>query len=255
MLDDRLARAERSGDAGGAAARYREEGVDDALSGREGNLRREALDDGARRTDGPALEHLDLVVAALRVRDDGDGFFYGEFAALYFLDGSRYSVRNHYSVLDEDGLFYDSDDVAGADFVSGLRLGLKVPFARAADGGDADASQDIGALRLFLDGFERTLDSVEEFLDKPRGQLDGERLSGADDGLSRREAGSFFVNLDGRLVVLELYYFTDKAGVPDFNDVEHTGSGHAAGYYKRAGYLFNISGNGVWCGQIKSPPS
>ena len=191
MLDDRLAGAERSGDTGRATAGYREECVDDALSGREGNLRRETLDDGARRTDGPALEHLDLMVAALSVGDYCDRLFYGELAALDLLDGAGYSVRNHYSVLDEYGLFYDSYYVAGSNFVSGLRLRLKVPFARTADGRDADASEDIGALRLFLNRFERALNAVEEFFYKPGGQLDGERLSGAHHRARRAQVPTF----------------------------------------------------------------
>ena len=140
MLDDRLPRSEGAGDAGGAAARDREECIDDALSRSERDLRRQALDDGTRAADGPALEQLDLVLFPLFVHDDRDCLFDGELAAFDLFYLSADAVRDHYPVIDEHGLLNGADNVSGAGFVALFKQGLKGPLAGPAYRGNADPS-------------------------------------------------------------------------------------------------------------------
>ena len=72
FLQHGLAGAEAAGQRGAAAARHREQRVEDALAGDHRRVGRQAVRDRARRAHRPGVAHRDLLLRAVGAHENGD---------------------------------------------------------------------------------------------------------------------------------------------------------------------------------------
>ncbi len=239
MLQNGLARTERTGYSGNAAARYREKRIDYALSRYERLGRRKLFFIRSAAAHGPALEHGKLVLG-LAVLDDRNDTVDREAALVYLFDLARYPVRHGYPVLYDLVLPDRADDVARLHVVAFFDDGHELPFLFAVDGGRANAASDTLA-RQRVQLFERTLYAVVNTAYKTRSELDGERLFRRFDRLARAEHARFLIDLNGRSVAAKLYDLADKSHIRDLYDVVHLDVLHAVRHYQRSAYLDYLS--------------
>ena len=142
MLHDGLAGTEGAGDGSRAALGDREELIDDTLTGVHGTAGDVLLLIGSCDTDGPALDHAELVLCALRVFHDGDGLLNGELAALDADDLAGDAVRDHDLMQDRARLLDGAEHVARAHLIAGLCDGDELPLLLAVERGNVDTSRD-----------------------------------------------------------------------------------------------------------------
>ena len=143
--------------------------------------------------------------------------------------------------MDDDlGLLHGAEDVAAHDGVADMHGGEEVPFCVALQRGDLHAALQVVAGDPH-DRVQRALDAVVDRADQARPELDAHRLPGGFDGRAGAEAGGLLVNLDRRLVAVDLYDFADQPLVADAHDVEHVRVAHAAGNDERTGYFFDCA--------------
>ncbi len=224
MLNDRLARAEGSGDGGGATLGYREERVYDALSGVHRAGRGVLGRVGPGDTDGPVLNHVQLVGLALVVLEYGHRVLHGEVAALDALDGAAHSGGHHDLVQYGRGLLDRAYHVAAGDVLAGLRHGIKVPDARAVERGDLHAAGYALAGQVAYLG-QRALYAVVDVLQHAGAELHAQRQAGGLHLGAGAEAGGLLVDLDGRAVARHVQYFAYKPLATHADDVRHVGVG------------------------------
>jgi len=240
MLNDGLAGSERSRNGCNAALGDREECVDDPLSCDQRLCRRKFFLIRTAFSDRPFLHERQFFIAVLR-SDDRDGFFHGKGTGLDVFDGSFDSVRHH-DLLRHDGSFFNgSEDVAGNDFVAGLRSRLKVPFLRTVQRRYFNAPRQVIRMRLLHDSVQRTLNAVVNGADESRSQFNGQRNIHGFNRLARAKSRSLFVNLDGSLISVDLDDFTDQTLFADTNDVKHIGVTHARRDNQRSCYFFDYA--------------
>ena len=119
-------------------------------------------------------------------------------------------------LAEERVLEHGTEDITTGDLVADLQLrGLEVPLLLAVEGGYRDAAWDVDAVCGGGDGLERALDAVVDGLHETWTQLDGERLARSHDGIANCDAGGLFVDLDGRLVLVEADDLTDEVVMAD----------------------------------------
>ena len=176
MLSDGLSASERAGNRRDAALGYREERIDDALTGDERNIRRELLFKRSAAAHGPLLhERYGQLIAVC-----------GLYRAYLLCDcvialGYRlYRADNaglhHYPVFDYLGLLHGAENISADDLVAGLHLGHEMPLFISVESGHLYASDKAVADKLaYL--FERALNAVENALDKSGAELDAKRLA------------------------------------------------------------------------------
>ena len=176
MLSDGLAASERAGYRRDAALSYREQRIDDALTGDERNIRRKLLFKRSAAAHGPLLHErygqLIAVCGLYRAYLLG----YGVIALSYRFDSTDNAGLHHYSVFDYLGLLHGAEDIAADDLVARFHFRHKMPLLLPVESGHLNASDEAVADELaYL--FERALNAVENALDKSGAELDAQRLA------------------------------------------------------------------------------
>ena len=240
VLHDGLAAAERAGHGGRAALGDREERVDDTLAAIHGLVRSELLRIGARDTHRPALDHVQLMVDAVGVREHSDGLVDREVAAGDALDRALHLRGHHDLVQDGRRLLDGADHVAAGDGGAGLHNGIKVPDALAVERGHLDAAGDVGAGQVANLG-QRALDTVIDILQHAGAKLHGQRHTGSLDFRAGAKARGLLVDLDGRAVAGHIQDLADQALLTDTHNVGDVGIGKAVRHDQRAGNFCNGS--------------
>jgi hypothetical protein len=92
-------------------------------------------------------------------------------------------------VIADEAVFDDgAKDITTGDLVADLVFARrKVPFLLAVESGDVDTAGDVNAVCSLGNALKGTLDTVVDGLKETRTELDGERLSGPDDGIANRD--------------------------------------------------------------------
>ena len=221
MLHNGLARTERAGDGGGAALGDGEERVDNTLSAVHGAAGDILLGIRARDTHGPALQHGQLMLAALCVAHDGNRLRHGELTALHAHDLAGHAGGHHDLVAYRARLLHRAEHVTGGDLVAGLRHGDKVPLLFAVEGRHVRAARDGVAGEAAHLG-QRALDAVVDIVEHTGSKLDGHGHAGCLDHGTRTEPGGLLIDLNTRLVaghVKDLAYQALRADTHNVGDV------------------------------------
>lgn len=132
-------------------------------------------------------------------------------------DGAARPGRQQDFVLPQQAVLPDdAPDITTGDVVANLEVGgLEVPFLGTVKGGDRDAAGNVNASGGGADALQRALNTIINGLHQPGTELDGQRLSGSEDGVADRKTIGLFVNLNRGLVAVDSNDFTDQPGVTD----------------------------------------
>lgn len=240
LRNDGLAAPESAWDGNGTTLDRGEQGVEHTLADNEGPVGGLLLGGGTGHTDGPCLHHavLGLLAVELDLEDllvDGVLALGGDLG-----DGAAAARGEDDLVLgDERVLVDDTPDVTARDVVADLHLGLELPLLGAVEGGDGHSAGDVDALGGVGDLLEGSLDTIVDVVKQAWAQLDGEGLSGPQDGVANRHTGCSFlmsafhvwrygqkgcgrrtcllVDLNGGLVAVDSDDFSHQLVVADFH--------------------------------------
>ena len=137
MLNDGFTASERTGNGSNATAGNREQRVDNALTGDHRHRRRKFFFIRSAFTDGPSLQHFQVLLALCRF-DDRDCFVDGEVAFFDFFN-RPFDAERHHDFHGNDFVFFDgADNVARRHFVACFFRRHETPFFIVVDSGDID---------------------------------------------------------------------------------------------------------------------
>ena len=102
----------------------------------------------------------------------------------------------------------------------------KLPLDSPIQSWSVNTSWDINRLRFFLNGFQRSLNTIVNGFHQTRTQFYRQRLTCSQNRVTDRKACSFFVNLDGGLVTVNSNDFTHQVIVTDLDQFVHGTTNH-----------------------------
>ena len=241
MLHDGLAAAERAGDGCRAALGDGEHGVDDALSGVQRTAGGEFAGVRALDTHRPALDHIQLDLAAVAERQAGDLFLDGEFAAADPLHGALLDRRGDHDLVEDGGrLLHGAEHVAGDELIALLRRRDEVPDLLAVERRNAHAAGDRLAGEI-ADLRQGTLDAVIDIFEHAGPELHAQRHTGRHDLGAGAKAGGLFVDLNGGAASGHIQYLADQVLFADTDNVRYVGVLQTVGHHQRSGYFNHFS--------------
>ena len=222
MLRDRLAGAERAGDARDAAFDEREERVDHARTGDERLARADLARVRTRHAHRPRLHEGEIVqlagvVAQLRHRV---GHRVRSARDLHDLTGER--RRHHDAVLDHHVLLHRADDVTAAHTRTRGECGYELPPLLAVETRRRDAAREEGA-RFRLERIKRALHTVVDRLEHPGAELHRQRRTRRYDGHAGAEALGLLVYLYRGAIAPHLDDLAHEALFAHADQVVHPG--------------------------------
>ncbi len=195
MLHDGLAGTKGAGDCGGTALGDGEHGVNNALAAVHGAAGNILARIGSGNTDGPVLDHGELMLNALFVPDDCDDIGDNMLAELNAHDLSGDTGGNHDLVEDSAGLLHRAEHIAGAYLIAGIGDGHKIPLFLAVERGDIDAAADaVAGLGAHLG--QGALDTVIDIVQHTRSKLNGHGHTGGFHNGAGAKAGGLLVDLN-----------------------------------------------------------
>ena len=178
-------------------------------------------------SDRPAGEHGNFLIAHL-----GDRFRYSEVAFADIRNLSAHAERYENFMRNYRRFLHRTQHVAGDYFVADFLFGNETPFLFAVEIVYFKSSRDSVAV-IFDDFFERTLNSVEDTLDKSGSEFHGKRHARRNDFVADAQSRSFLVYLNGRFVAAKFDNLAYKFFFSDFYDVVHLYVRHIFSHYKR----------------------
>ena len=233
MLHHGLAGTEGPGDCGGTALGDGKHGIDNTLAGVHGPAGDVLLLIGSCDTDGPTLDHGELMLHALGILHHGHHVFHNVLAALHADDLAGDAVGDHDLMQDGAGLLDGAQHIAGIDLVAGLCHGDEVPLLLPVQGRNIDASGDaVAGLGTHLG--QGALDAVIDVIQHAGAKLHGHGHAGGDDLSAGAKAGGLFVDLDGSLVAGHIKDLADQPLRANTHNVGYVGVCQALGHDKRS---------------------
>lgn len=194
MRNDSFAASESTWDGNGTTLDRGEEGVEHTLADDEGPVGGFLLGGGTGHTDGPRLHHAVLGLLAVEL-DLEDLLVNGVLALGGDLGDGATAARGEDDLVlgNERVLVDDAPDVTARDVVADLHLGLELPLLGAVEGRDSDTAGNVDALGGAGDLLEGSLDTIVDVVEQTRAELDGEGLSGSQDGVANRHTVCLFL--------------------------------------------------------------
>jgi hypothetical protein len=188
LTNDSLTASESTRDAHGSTLDTGKESVEHTLADDQWLVGRQLLGTGAGYTDGPLVHHTVFSLHSIELELQnllGNGVF----ALLCDAGDLSASARRKQDlvVVEKTVLEDGSKHVASGEVVSDLVLTwCEGPLPLAVEGGNVDTARDVNAVRVFGDGFERTLDTVIDGFHETWPEFDGQRLSRSENGIAHR---------------------------------------------------------------------
>lgn len=192
--NDSLATAESAWNGDGATLDGREEGVQHTLTDDEGSIGRLLLGCWTRHPHRPCLHHA--VLGLLAIELDLEDLLVDGVVALVGNpgDGSTGARWEENLVDGNEGVLEDSTpDVTTGDVVTDAHRGCELPLLGAVESGDMDTTRDVDAVGVLGDLLEGSLNTIVDVVEQAGAELDGEGLSGSQDGVSYRDTGCWLV--------------------------------------------------------------
>ncbi len=219
LLDHGLSGTEGSRNTRGSPLRHRKEGVDDALTGDERDVRGELLGNRARHSYHPLVSQCERDRTRTG-RERTDAVANRVFSALQVGESSTESGRNQDLVEDELSFLDRAEDGSGGHLTADLCRGSELPDRFLVERwGKRSAGDEVPD--GLLDDVERPLNSVVDGFQEPGTELHAERLSGGLDRVSGTDPGGVLVDLDRRGPAHQSNDLSDEAEAADTNDVVH----------------------------------
>ena len=195
VLYNGLAGTEGAGDCRGTALCDWEQSVYDTLAAVHGAAGDVFLGVGSGDTDGPALDHGQLVVNALCITNNGDYVCDDVLACVQADDLAGHAVGHHYLVEYGAGLLHGAEHVARNDSVARLCDGDEVPLLLAVERGNVGAAGD-GVAGEGAHLGQGALDAVIDIVEHTGAKLNGHRHTGSFNDGAGAKAGGLFINLN-----------------------------------------------------------
>ena len=134
------------------------------------------------------------------------------------------------------GLLNDTNRIALDNCIACLLRGFKLPDCVTGEGRNLDTARQVIA-DLLHDGFQRSLDTVEDTADQTGPEFYGERSTGGLDRLAGLQSRCFLVYLDGSTVTMHLDDLADQTLVTDTYNVKKVRITHSLCNYQWSGDL------------------
>mmetsp|Transcript_8655 Transcript_8655/g.14936 ORF Transcript_8655/g.14936 Transcript_8655/m.14936 type:complete len:548 (+) Transcript_8655:633-2276(+) len=162
LRDHSLAATERARDRARSTQHRREKGIENALASEKRHVGHELLEDRARRTHGPQLEHGILGRLALELDFQNrvlEAVVSGRSDVLHTSHGIR---RDQHLVGDDDTFEYLAINVTTRNKVVNLHIQRrKLPVFFPVEGRHVDSAGDVHIFALICNSLQRSLDAVE----------------------------------------------------------------------------------------------
>lgn len=194
MRNDSLAASESAWNSNGTTLDRGEESIEHTLADDKGPIGGLLFGGRSRHSDGPRLHHA--VLGLLAVELDLEDLLVDSVLSLGgdLSDGSAAARGEDNFVLRDEGVLVDdTPDVTTCNVVADLHFGVELPLLFAVEGGNSDATGNVDALGGAGDLLEGSLDTIVDVVEQAGAQLDGERLSSAQDGVANRDTGCFYL--------------------------------------------------------------
>lgn len=217
-----LTAPEGPGNGAGSSQNGGEQSVQNSLSSQQRSVSLQLLNDRSGLSDRPPVSHSVVSFFLSNfVFQSQQSIFNGVVTIRSNKSNSSSSFGlNHDFVLVEQVIFFNvTVNVSRTQELSDLdlRRGVEFPDLLFRKRSDVDTSGHVNRFAGFGDDFQGSLNTVENFVQNTRSQLNRQGGFGSHDGVSDRDTSSVFVALNRSVVSVQLNDFSDQLFPSDFN--------------------------------------